>query len=46
MYGPQIKSVPISGHSRSTCWYPASSGWLFLPNVNNYVDLVNGYLDP
>lgn len=47
MFGRQIKSIPIAGYRKPTksCWYPRANQWIFLPNVNNYVDSVSQHLE-
>jgi hypothetical protein len=39
MSGWQVDRVKASGYDKNprSCWKPLSSGWRFLPNVNNYV---------
>ena len=42
--GGNTKSIPLNGYGkRLTCWLPGTvNKWTFLPNQNNYVDMVDG----
>ena len=50
MYGGSVRRIKVNGYKNNprTCWAPNSSGtgWVFLPNVNNYVDEVDALIDP